>query len=613
MNEFNPVKEEKDGVKARRVIWSTAALDAALKGLDEGRRLVANPFYDNNPMILKRDLVFKRTNEEIEEWKHCCNNIIYFANRYCKLMTPEGIKYIKLRDYQEDYLRHLMKHNMSIMLSARQAGKTTTSSIFILHYILFNVDKNVLILGNKFRTAKDILDKFKEIYYQLPYFLKPGVLKWNEAEIVLDNGCKVKAEATTEKSGIGMSIHCCLMDEFAHIAPNIVDKFYTNLLPVISATKGRVIITSTQNGFNLFYRLWQGAEQHLNDYWPFEVTWDMIPEWNPDKQCWEKRDEAWHQRQVANYGSEEAFNAQFGTNFDISANTLIDIKKIKKNKNKAIKFVNKDLPGISLSQYYTWKPDYEPENMKEDFITITIDIAEGGGGDYTIMNFHRMTEKGDECVGLFRSNECSIEKVTLSLMEIVLAFVHPLRHCISIEYNTYGEIFFNRIFYNTEKYTHVSSFDSSNFVRYYTNEEKTKSRYGIKMTSSSKSTGCHLFKEQYEKDILQNYNPLFLNELENFCDNKGNDTYQATFGHDDIVMTEVQMVFVRQSNAYKYLRSTYESLLEMESSAPSQNENYQNYQNLGFPVQNQFLSMNDIYRSMNTMYQNEDLQRLQRF
>ena len=65
--EFNPVKEDKDGVKARRVIWSTKALDAAIGGLDEGRRLVANPFYDNNPRLLKSDLVFQRTREEIEE------------------------------------------------------------------------------------------------------------------------------------------------------------------------------------------------------------------------------------------------------------------------------------------------------------------------------------------------------------------------------------------------------------------------------------------------------------------------------------------------------------------------------------------------------------------
>ena len=68
---FNPVKEDTDGVRARRVIWGTDTIRMALKGLEQGKKLVANPFYENNTKILKGDLVFERTPEEIEEWKKC--------------------------------------------------------------------------------------------------------------------------------------------------------------------------------------------------------------------------------------------------------------------------------------------------------------------------------------------------------------------------------------------------------------------------------------------------------------------------------------------------------------------------------------------------------------
>jgi hypothetical protein len=71
----------------------------AIKGLEQGRKLVANPFYENNTKLLKGDLVFERTKKEIEEWKKCASDIHYFTEKYCKLMTPEGIKNIKLRDY----------------------------------------------------------------------------------------------------------------------------------------------------------------------------------------------------------------------------------------------------------------------------------------------------------------------------------------------------------------------------------------------------------------------------------------------------------------------------------------------------------------------------------
>ena len=88
-NDFNPVKEEIDGKRARRVIWTTKSLQLAIKGIEEGRKLVANPFYENNTLLLKGDLVFERTEEEIEEWKRCKNDIIYFVENYCKIVKEK--------------------------------------------------------------------------------------------------------------------------------------------------------------------------------------------------------------------------------------------------------------------------------------------------------------------------------------------------------------------------------------------------------------------------------------------------------------------------------------------------------------------------------------------
>lgn len=120
---FNPIKETVDGKKAHDMIWSSKVIEIALKGLEQGKKLIANPFYENNTKLLKGDLVFERTAEEVEEWIKCREDIIYFANKYCKLMTPEGIKNVEMRDYQKDYLRHLEKNRLSIFLSCRQSGK----------------------------------------------------------------------------------------------------------------------------------------------------------------------------------------------------------------------------------------------------------------------------------------------------------------------------------------------------------------------------------------------------------------------------------------------------------------------------------------------------------
>jgi hypothetical protein len=555
-NDFNPVKEDASGVRAKRVVWSTKTLDMALKGIEQGKKLVSNPFYENNTKLLKGDLVFERTQEEINEWKRCKNDIIYFVEKYCQLMTPEGIKHVKLRDYQEKYLRHLEDNRLSIYLACRQCGKTTTSAVFMLHYVLFNIDKNALVLGNKRKTAVEILDKAKKIYLELPFFLRPGIYKWNEAEIVLDNGCRLMAEATTKNSGISFTFHCVLADEFAHVAPNILDDFYNNLFPVVTAGKARFMITSTQNGYNLFYRLYKAAEQGISEYKAFKTDWYEVPEWNPDTRKWEKRDEAWHRLQVANYGSEEAFNKQFGTNFDVSANTLISQFKLRAKKNQVIEFEPKDIIGVPHADYYKWNPNYEPmNNLKKDHIVITCDLAEGVMGDYTVFKFYKVFEDHNECIGYFRCNNLIREQCAYSLQLFICKHMNINNVLLSYEKNTYGDLFYRDLMDNFEKDEFISRyFDPSIIVKYY-NEAGTKYSLGIKLTPGNKTPHCLLYKESYERDQTIDNDTDTYSEILSFI-NDGTNHYKASFGHDDMVMASVQLEFVKNTLQYKLLKET---------------------------------------------------------
>lgn len=593
--DFNPVKEDKDGVKAKRMIWSSKSLDLAVKGLGEGRKLVANPFYDNNTKLLKGDLVFQRTPEEIAEWKKCKNDILYFAEKYCKLMTPEGIKHISLRDYQKKYLEHLQKNRLSIYLACRQCGKTTTSAIFMLHYILFNVDKNALVLGNKRKTAVEILDKAKKIFFEIPYFLKPGVYKWNEAEIVLDNGCRLMAEATTINSGISFTFHCVLADEFSHISPNIMEQFYNNIFPTITAARARFMITSTQNGRNLFYRLYKAAEAGESEYAPFVTNWWEVPEYNPDKKCWEKRDEAWHQRQVANYGSEEAFNSQFGTNFDISSNTLIAQKVLSKKALKTVDFIVKDLPGVSLSDYYFWHPDFDPVELKNNHIVITCDLSEGIGGDYTVFLINRLIEPESgkiECIGFFRANNIDREYYSKSLQQLVCLHCDQDKTLISYERNTYGDLFYKQLVDNANNDPTCNKFDISIIVRYPASDGSKKYFNGIKITSGNKSVYCRLFKEDFEKELIINDSYQASIELGNFNDD-GTGHYKAVFGHDDIIMSMVQLMFVKNTVQYKSLKSDFDSLIINPQESTAYNIYEQPWENTLYSMINQ-LGLNDM-------------------
>lgn len=573
--EFNPIKETVNGKKALDVIWSTSTLEKAIDGLNSGKKLVANPFYENNTKLLKGDITFSFTEEEQQEWKKCRKDILYFANRYCKLMTPQGIKNVEMRDYQEEYLKHLVNNRLSIFLSCRQSGKTTTSAIFLLHYMLFNKDKNSLVLGNKRRTAVEILDKIKNIFYELPYFLKPGIYKWNESEIAFDNKCRILAEATTINSGISFTLHCVLADEFAHIAPNILDKFYNNLFPTITAGKARFIISSTQNGYNLFYRLYKSAEStdpdEKNEYAPFKVDWWQVPEWNPEKQCWEKRDEKWHKIQVANYGSEEAFNRQFGTNFDVSSNTLIDNRIIKEFQQKVVEYKSVDMPGVLLKDYFKWHPMFEPcSELGVNNFVITVDISEGGGNDYTVFQFNKMryNDKNEieyDNVGYFRCNSKEIKECAKALRQVCVTYMDINRYCISIELNMYGDLFVRMLHDEIESNPgEMHLFNEDVIVKYY-NESGTKFTEGVKITHGSKTKACMLFKSDYEHGKITNYDACFLNEIMNFCDINGNSVYKAQFGHDDMVMAQIQLELAKETGTVSNLVYTMNANKEGET------------------------------------------------
>jgi hypothetical protein len=123
--------------------------------------------------------------------------------------------------------------------------------------VLFNEDKTVAILANKAPTAREILDRIKKAYEALPLWLQQGVRAWNKGDIELENNCRVMANSTASSAIRGFSISLLYLDEFAFVPQNIADEFFTSVYPTISSgTKSKILISSTPNGMNHFYRMW---------------------------------------------------------------------------------------------------------------------------------------------------------------------------------------------------------------------------------------------------------------------------------------------------------------------------------------------------------------------
>ena len=390
-------KEEGD-VLSEKIVWSTKQVNDLMVAMDQGfRPKVAMPFYEGKNFLRKGNIVFEYTDEEISELARCATDIVYFAEKYAVVMTDNGIQQVKLREYQKRMLRNFQDERFNIVLASRQMGKTVTASIFNAWYLIFNTDKNTLLLANKSDSTKEIIDKAKVVVENVPFFMKPGIVKYDVMNVKCDNGCRLVGQATTAKAGIGFTIHNLYLDEFAHIHPTIVDTFYENVYPTLSASKvSRITITSTPNGFNKFYQIYAAADRGENEYTAMRIDWWEHPD----------RDDAWYQRELGNLGSIEAFNRQYGNEFVSSSNLLLDPIDLKKMRKRMQKYVYHDFDefdyiSIDTKDFLMWDPNFDIESVKdpENFWLFSVDIAEGNGGDYSVINIFQVEpdEQGRNC------------------------------------------------------------------------------------------------------------------------------------------------------------------------------------------------------------------------
>ena len=577
--DYDPVKQPKGGVEASKVIWSTKSLNAAVDALKKGLPLKANPFCGTNTMLLKPDLVYRRTEEEVEDYIKCMNDPIYFAEK-CFLMTPKGLQPVKMRDYQIEYLQNLKTYRFNILRACRQAGKSVTTAIFGLWKILFCNDRNGVILSKSGPAGRDLLKKVKDMYMYLPYHLKAGTMKWNQSEISFDNNSTLSTEAFSPTATLGKSLNLIILDEFAWCPANDVDLFYENVIPTVTTLPdSNVCICSTQNGFNKFYQIFNSAITGKSIYHPQTIDWWQVPNYNLETGQWEPRTEEWKQMMIGVLGSEEAFYYQYGTQFSASDACLVSRETLTKIHKDEILFTARESLVLSLfSKFLFVNPEYDVTNFKNKYYIVLVDLAEGGGADYTVFQILEVTvnpitgKATFEQVAFWRSNTVDIEKAAVEFWVMMgQLFKSDLSNVIvSIEWNTYGALFYNYICLLNEpenfkdsiwRFNICKEFDTSVLCHYKKanmNEEiagiknkNAKTIPGIRWSAESKKTGCARLKMMIEKGELIIRDIVQIGELENFEDKTGSGSYKASYGHDDMMMTLVQLPMVLQTGKYK--------------------------------------------------------------
>lgn len=501
--------------------------------------------YLGNPNLKPVGVQQQFTPEQVKEYIKCATDPVYFVEKYVKIVAVDkGLVPFEMYDFQKELIGKLHSNRFVIGKLPRQVGKTTTVGAYLLHYVLFNQNMNVAILANKQSTAIEILGRIKMAYEYLPKWLQQGVIEWNKGSIVLENGSRILAAATSSSAIRGGSFNCILLDEFAHIPTQIAEEFFTSVYPTITSGQStKMFIISTPNGLNMFYYYWKGAINNQNGYVPFEVHWSQVPKYPGGP----LRDEKWKQEMISKT-SEKQFEQEFECDFLGSSNTLISSSKL--HTLVYVKPLLRTKDGMNIYQEPVRK-NIDNEKSQDHLYFITADVAEGQGKDYTAMAVVDVTEFPYKVVATYKNNTVS-----------PLLFASVLRTVAKKYNNAHVLIEVNSIGMEVANILHTD-LEYENIVKTTMMGRKgqiitegfgpvKKVQMGVKTSVLTKKVGCQVLKNLIEEDKLIVEDADLISEFTTFISKK--QSFEAEEGHnDDLVMCLVLFSWATRQQYFKNL------------------------------------------------------------
>ena len=484
--------------------------------------------YKGNVLLKKSNQNIEWTPELVKEYVQCQADPVYFVENYMKIISlNEGLQKFHMYDYQKRMVTSFKDNRFSIVTTARQAGKSTTTCAFILWYIIFHADKTVALLANKGETAREILNRVQLAYQHLPKWLQQGVKEWNKGSMELENNSRVIAAATSASAIRGYTINLLFIDEAAHI--DGWDEFFTSVFPTItSGAESKVILVSTPYGLNHFYKTWIGANEGKNGYMPIKVSWQDVP----------GRDEKWKQETLAGMNFDmEKFDQEMNCEFLGSSGTLIAGWKLKELVDKT-PLVDKE----GLTQYFA------PELGK--VYMMVCDVSRGKGLDYSAFQLVDVSKMPYQQVAVYRNNAVTPIDYAEVIHRVAKAYNNA---SVLVEINDIGEQVSNSLHYDFG-YEHIlfteNAGRSGKRITMGFGSSGNAVDKGIRTTKVVKSIGCSILKLLVEQNqfIVNDFHTI--NELSTFS--RKSNSYEAEPGaHDDLVMCLVLFAWLSEQQYFK--------------------------------------------------------------
>jgi hypothetical protein len=220
--------------------------------------------------------------EQLKELAHIMKDTHYALKTYLQTFDNTQRKFVPLDLFpdQQQLLQDYEEYNENITRKYRQAGVTTVTAAWISRKIQLAKPENperVLIVANKRDTAVEMATKIKDFLYQWPDWINVGFDpdKNSESRFRLNNGCEVKAVATSKDALRGYTPTILIFDEAAYIEAG--EDFWSASMASLS-TGGKIILISTPNGFDpIYYAMYDQSIRGINDFHITDLKWYNDP------------------------------------------------------------------------------------------------------------------------------------------------------------------------------------------------------------------------------------------------------------------------------------------------------------------------------------------------
>ena len=390
---------------------------------------------------------------------------------------------------------------------SHNSGKSITVACYLSWLYNFHKNLNIGIVANRGAQAREFLQNVKDIISRLPIWLMQGTTIWNKRDIANELGSRILTDVPGPDSFRGFTCNVLCVDECAFVKTSVWEEFADSVFPSQSALAWKKnIIISTAKGLNHFYDIVQRAK--LEDMQPnsktafIEVQWDEVPRYDSKGNLMEPEE---FKRQIIKRYGRVYFEQNYGNSFVGSSETLISPEVLAELQHRNPIAVWDDMLRI-----------YSEPQQNHTYI-MSVDAAKEGK-DYFAVQVIDVTEMPFKQVA---AANLQVDYLTMPDFLYEWGAKFNTAHTIIENNEGAGQSIADML---------VNHFEYPNI--YY---QDSKYKYpGFRTTKNTRDSIIRMLQILINSHKLEIVDKETISEFQRF--ELVNDKYQASSGHDDLVM-----------------------------------------------------------------------------